>query len=214
MRRLSGFFCLLVLTACSTMLEGSTQEVTITTPGAEGARCKVVNSYFRYTINPPRTFMLERTSEPYRITCMAPGNRIKTIVIPAGYEDTAFLNASNGVIPGTAVDAASGALFAYPENIIVDFTNMKPRPMPLPDYQIMLQENPLIKGLEEFRPGVPALQRDENAPVYEMQPRDSDTYSDSFGTEEAPATPAPEAPAKPVGESFVGGTTNPPLPEK
>ncbi len=198
-RLIAVFIPVLLLSACSSVLKGATQEVTLITPGAEDARCDVENSYFRYTINTPRTFRLERTPEPYKITCMAPGNRVKTIVIPAGYEDKAFLNASNGVIPGAAVDAASGALFAYPEMIAVDFRGIRTHPSPLPDYQLMLKENPLIAGMEEFRPGVAAMQRDEQTVVQPMQRRQADSYGDAFGTMNVigsdGGTPEPAAPS-------------------
>lgn len=168
----------LFIAGCSTAIEGAHEEVTMTTPGVTGARCQVENEYFRYIINPPRTFKLERTSQPYKISCLAPGNRLKMITIKPGFEETAFWNALNGVAPGFSVDAASGALFAYESNIVIDFRGSKPSPMPLPDYQIMFQENPLLKGMEEFRPGIPALQRDENTTISPMQPRAAESYND------------------------------------
>ncbi len=207
-RRFAVLAMALLIAGCSTIYEGAHEEVTLTTPGVTGARCQVENGYFRYIINPPRTFKLERTTQPYKITCLAPGNRIKTAEIKAGYEDTAFWNALNGVIPGFSIDAVSGALFAYEHNIVVDFTGMKPSPMPLPDYQIMLQENPLMKGMEEFRPGIPALQRDENTVITPMQPRAPDSYND-FNTLDSGGSNA-----KSAAKENTGSSVPVPLPQK
>jgi hypothetical protein len=164
-------FCLAV-TACSTILEGAQESVLLTTPGAADSRCYIRNEYYFYIINPPRRFELERTSKPYSIVCIAPGNRVKTAIIPVSFEKASLYNVSNGVIPGVATDIASGAIFHYPDEIVIDFTGTKPSPMPLPAYQQMLDANPLIRGMEQFRPAIPALQSDESTQVIPLQKRD------------------------------------------
>ena len=50
-----SFFTLLTLTACSTMLDGSTQEFRVETPGVEGAMCYMLRSGFSQRIYPPQT---------------------------------------------------------------------------------------------------------------------------------------------------------------
>lgn len=232
MARLPVFVSIVLLaTGCATMIKGATQEVTITTPGVEGARCKVENDYFRYTVNPPRTFQIERTSQPYQINCVAPGNRFKTAILDRAFEETAAWNVTNGVIPGVATDATSGALFRYPDLIAIDFSDMKPQPMPLPYYQTTLAENPLIVDMEEFRPGYPALQRDRGTSASSLQRRtdipmadtDADMGSPSMGAGVSDGTGvySPSAgkvvpedaamsrvPATTGGGGFVGGTTD------
>jgi hypothetical protein len=177
--------CVLILclavTACSTIMEGSQEEILLTTPGAPGSRCYVRNEFFFYVINPPRRFEIERTSKPYNIVCVAPGNRVKTAILPVGFDRASLYNVSNGVAPGVATDLASGALFRYPDEVAIDFTGVKPHPMPLPDYQQMFEANPLMRGMEQFRPGVPALQSDQGTQIMPMEKRDPNEDSDTYG---------------------------------
>jgi len=63
-----------------------------------------------------------------------PGNREKTISMEWSGNEWGFLNVSNGVVPGVTYDVLSGAAFEYPNEIIVDFTNVPVKPYDLPDY--------------------------------------------------------------------------------
>ncbi len=180
-RLIAAFILACMLTACATMIDGSQQEVFLTTPGAPGSRCAIRNEFFLYIINPPRHFQLERTSKDYKITCLAPGNRKIDTVLPANIERDTLFNVSNGAIPGASVDLVSGALFRYPNEIIVDFTHVKPEPTPLPDYQQLLETIPLMKGMEQWRPGIPALQSDERDTVEPLQKRTPGSDDDTFG---------------------------------
>lgn len=177
--------------ACSTLEKGSLQDVTLTTPGATDTRCFVRNNRFLYVINPPRRFQVEKSDTAYIVTCLAPGNRRKTVTLPSYYDERSNQNLYNGYVPGAAVDLASGAIFHYPDQVIVDFTGVRPQRMPLPDYQIMMDENPLMRGMEDFRPGVPAVQSDENQVVEPMQKRPPGSMDDTFGTVLAPGEANP-----------------------
>jgi hypothetical protein len=75
---------------------------------------------------------------------------------------------------------------------------------------MMLQENPLMKGMEEFRPGIPALQRDENTVITPMQPRAPESYSDF----NALSNDSSGSDAKPAAKESIGSSVPVPLPQK
>jgi hypothetical protein len=83
--------------------------------------------------------------------------------------DSALLNFSNGLIPGFLYDYDSGALFKFPDVVVIDFAGIKPKPSPLPAYQRLLNENPMLMDFEEFRPGEGYLQSDRYSPVPQPQ---------------------------------------------
>lgn len=163
---------LLSVSGCARMIQGSSQDVTIETPGADGATCFIENEEFRYKIYAPQTIRMTKTVYPLNVRCLAPGNRQKTVVVPLKIQEEVFMNVVNGFVPGAWFDYESRSFYKMPEKVVVDFTDMAPTTMPLPKYDRLLHENPHLRGWEEFRPGLPALQRDlYDAPI-EMRKRD------------------------------------------
>ena len=195
-------FAVQAMSGCARIIEGSSQEVTIETPGADGATCFLENKEMRYKIYAPQTITLTKPRSPLNVRCLAPGNREKTVVVPLRFQEETFMNAANGLIPGMLYDYESNSMYKLPPVIVVDFTDMQPQPMPLPKYDRMLRENPQLRGWEEFRPGLPALQRDLYDSPVELRRREV-PVSDEMSTEgealppqaiaDEPASSAPPA---------------------
>lgn len=165
-RYLFSVLAVFFLVSCSTIVDRSTQEMRVETPGTEGAMCYLKRPGMLQKVYPPQTVRLQKTSDDIEVRCLAMGNREKTVVVESMMSDSVMLNISNGFILGALYDYDTGALFKYPELVKVDFSAMKPRAMPMPDYHKMLAKNPALLDMEEFRPGQPALQRDRyNEPV-------------------------------------------------
>lgn len=165
-RLILSFCAVFLLASCSTILDRSTQEMRVETPGAEGAMCYLKRPGMLQKVYPPQTVRLTKTSDDIEVRCLALGNREKTIMVEAMMSSNVMLNISNGFILGALYDYDTGALFKYPEVVRVDFTGTEVSAMPLPDYQKMLLKNPMLQDMEEFRPGKSALQRDRyNEPV-------------------------------------------------
>lgn len=162
----------LAVSGCARVIEGSSQDVTIETPGADGATCFIENEEFRYKTYAPQTIRMTKTIYPLTVRCLAPGNRDKTVVVPLKIQEETFMNVVNGLLPGMWYDYESRAFYKLPETIVVDFTSMAPQPMPLPKYDQLLKKNPHLRGWEEFRPGQPALQRDLYDEAIEMRRRE------------------------------------------
>jgi len=100
-----------------------------------------------------------------------PGNRKKTITVAVLASESMFYNVFNGLVPGLLYDHNSGAMFKYPDLIEVDFTDVPSKVRPLPAYQRLLRENPMLAEVEEFRSGASALQRDRDWPVQRLKKR-------------------------------------------
>lgn len=131
-----AMFATLTLGACSTVTEGSQQQITFETVGAVDAICEInqgANDY-QYQVRPPQTIWVKKTRRDLNIECVAPGNRKASKVVETDVAATTFLNVFNGVLPGAAYDAESGAIFKYPDKIVIDFTSEVAKPNPLPSY--------------------------------------------------------------------------------
>lgn len=187
---------ILAVSGCGRMIDGSTQRMTIETPGANGAACFIENEEFRYKIYAPQTITITRSFYPLNVRCLAPGNRQKIVTIAPKVNEHTFMNAVNGFVPGMALDYNSRAFYKFPEHVVVDFTDMAPGPMPSPHYDRLLQDHPELRGWEEFRPGMPAPQRD----LYDEVPTLQRRFVPSDITVDAnPAAPEPQpAPAAPA----------------
>lgn len=205
-RYISLMFCLLLVTSCAYVKDGSIKPLTIKTPGAHDAICYAYVNGFRYRFKPPQTMNVGKSKEDLIVECHAPGNRQRTVVIEPTLSDSAKQNIFTGVVPGMAWDSASGALYAYPDTVYVDFTNMPTSPEALP-----AQNNPDIRqpeeyDLEEFRSKQPRLNSDkyiQNSPIQERQVQEP-----IFQTYEQ-AAPPPEPTIEPISMGTLTGAIGP-----
>ena len=161
-----------LLASCSTVMDGQIQDVTIEAKGATNVLCYMQNSDFSFRFYPPQTLKVSRSSDPYTIRCLAPGNREKTIVVEPKINDDTYLNAANlGV--GAVIDHASAAMYELPDKIVISFEGMEPTGYEQPAYNTFLDQNPHLKGVEEFRPGQPALMRDAGKETNALELRET-----------------------------------------
>lgn len=166
---------LALLPGCSSVIDKSTQKITIKTPGANESFCYIDNGEVKYKANPPQPLLITKTSHVMEVRCLADGWREKTLMIEPGIADNFGYNALNLFIPGALIDDHTGAMYQYPEVVVVDFTFIDPQPAPLPAYQKTIEDNPDIHNMEEFRSGWAALQSDRREEIPEMRRR---TYTD------------------------------------
>ena len=184
---------LLFLSSCAYVLDKQIQDITVLTPGAEDTVCYVYVEGLRYKVHPPETVNISKSNQDLIVDCLAPQNRRRKVVIEPALSDHEYLNATNAGT-GAVWDYAANAMFTYPDVIEVDFTSARTMPESMP-----AQNNPDIKQpeeyrLEEFRPGLPALNSDrgaEQTPILKrrrMVP--SENYTDGGITPyEGPGTP-------------------------
>jgi len=125
---------LLALAACASVVSGQTQTVTMTTPGAEHAMCRLNTGGNLYDAYTGQTIRVRRSPQNMIINCVASGNREKTVSMEWSGNEWGFLNVSNGVVPGVTYDILSGAAFEYPNELVVDFRDVPVRAYDLPEY--------------------------------------------------------------------------------
>lgn len=161
----------LLLASCSTVIDGQIQDVTIETAGADNTLCYMQNREFSFRFYPPQTLKVTKSSDPYTIRCLAPGNREKTLVVEPKVSDNVFWNATN-VGTGVPVDHLSAAMYELPDKIVINFEGMPAGGYSQPGYNQFFDKNPHLKGMEEFRAGQAALLRDIDAPTTTLQKRE------------------------------------------
>lgn len=190
----------LSVTGCARAIDGSTQDITIETPGADGSNCYIENQEFRYRTFAPQTIKITRSFYPLNVRCLAPGNREKTVVVQPEIQSSTYWNALNGFIPGMMMDYNSRAFYKFPPVVVVDFTDMKPQPMPVPHYDKVFKENPELRGWEEWRPGRAAIESDLRDAPQSLTPRAMPGAEGADAEVLAPPlTPPPPALAEPMG---------------
>lgn len=153
--------CAPLLASCSTITNGSTQQVSFKTVGADDAYCDILigaNDY-KYSVRPPQTAWIQRSRKPMFITCTAPGNRIANAMIESGVANTTYLNT---LTVGTTlpIDAATGAMYAYPDEVVIDFSSSLAKEQPLPSYENKGAFDPKTREIEYMGHDTPALPSD------------------------------------------------------
>ena len=118
--KITAFLSLLGLASCASMFEASTQRVRILTPGVVGADCRLENDDYAFQIYTPDVVTLERSYMPLTAVCQADGYETRIAEIPVHVNRETYLNAFNGVLPGTLYDAGARTLPEYPDPIIIE----------------------------------------------------------------------------------------------
>ncbi len=214
-RKISIAALALLLTAgCATVFEGETQNITIQTPGAGQAVCLLTRPGNHTRVWAPTTVKITKSRGPLVVDCLAQGNREKILIVRPGTPKSYNDNAANAMI-GAAYDYETDAMYIYPDRIVIDFTNVPPSPMPLPDYQKMLAEYPELKGMDVTRPGFAALPSDRMEAIQMLQkrgPEDIQDYSLLEGAAGGAVVAGAPGPADTNNSSAPAGTSVGPAP--
>lgn len=112
---------LAMLSACATLVNGSSQNVTVSTnpPGASctldrvGARVGAISAT-------PGSVRLDKSKNDLSVTCAKDGYQTATVAHPPSFSGATFGNIIAGGVIGVVVDAASGANYSYPDDIRLD----------------------------------------------------------------------------------------------
>lgn len=151
-----------LLASCSTAIEGSTQQVSFKTVGADDAFCNVqtgTNDY-RYDVRPPQSLWVQKSRKPMFVSCTAPGNRVQNVTVESEVAGTTFLNSLNAGLGG-GWDATSGAMYKYPDEVIIDFSVVPAQGQVLPSYMNYGALPAKDQGIEYLGPDEPSLPTDK-----------------------------------------------------
>jgi hypothetical protein len=116
----------ILLPGCATLFEGTSQSVTIETDPS-GADC----TFDRHgthigQVNPtPGSIHVDKSKDDLSVQCKHVGYLPATVTESSKFQGTTFGNIVAGGLVGVVVDAASGANFAYPNDVKI---NMAPDP--------------------------------------------------------------------------------------
>ena len=114
-------FPLAMLLACATLVNGSRQNVTVST-NPPGASCTLDRVGARVGAIPatPGSVRVDRSKNDVSVTCAKDGYPTATVAHPPSFGAATFGNIIAGGVIGVVVDAASGANYTYPEDIRTD----------------------------------------------------------------------------------------------
>ena len=128
------FFLILplaALSACATVVNGSSQTVTVsTTP--PGANCTLdrIGAHVAAISSTPGSVRLDKSKNELTVTCTKEGFRTAHLSYSPSFSGWTFGNLVAGGVVGVVVDAASGANYAYPKDIRIDMARDQPPALP------------------------------------------------------------------------------------
>lgn len=162
--RIALLSTVLALSACASYSDTPNQRIQVLTPGATHARCVLATQYTRMVVYPPQDGFIRRMQEPLKVTCQAPGNREKTIVVKAKINGAAYGNVATAGV-GAVYDQISGALYEYPSPIYVDFMNTRAGGQGMPAYHARDTVSPFDQVNENSRRSVTPVESGGAKPV-------------------------------------------------
>jgi len=108
-----------VLFGCATIVEGTTQSVSVNTAPEQGAQCALVNSEGTWYVTTPGTTTVHKTKTDLDVTCTKAGFQNGHVVAYSHFGATTAANVIAGGVIGAGVDAFSGANYHYDSPISV-----------------------------------------------------------------------------------------------
>jgi hypothetical protein len=114
------FACAALLVGCASIVKGTTQQVTLSTPGVPGASCTLVSEGIgTKTVQTPATLVLDKSQHNVAVTCKKACYQDGVGIISSSTEGMAAGNIIAGGVIGLGIDAATGAMNKYnPDNQI------------------------------------------------------------------------------------------------
>ncbi len=107
-------FGALQLSACASIIKGSTAAINVTSPPVTGANCVLSSGQGNWQLTTPASVTVERSKEDIQVRCTKDGYQDATAIIPSNFEGWTVGNLIFGGIIGVGVDAATGAMNDYP----------------------------------------------------------------------------------------------------
>ncbi len=121
MQRFAALALMALLPACATVVEGTSDTVTLSTTPA-GATCTVDRNGERVgaVAATPGSLRLSKSRHDLNVTCTKEGYQLATTTASSRFTGATFGNILAGGVVGVVVDAASGANNRYPPDVRLD----------------------------------------------------------------------------------------------
>lgn len=110
------------LSACASITKGTSQSVSINTSPVQGANCTLQAPSGTWTVVSPGAVTIPRTKHDITVTCEKTGYQAGIGTLKSGTQLMTAGNLILGGVIGLGVDAATGAMNDYPEQITVTLT--------------------------------------------------------------------------------------------
>ena len=88
-------------------------------PPAAGAHCSLVNTEGTWYLDTPGNATVHKTKNDLVVTCTKDGFKEASVKITPHFNGATVGNVLAGGIIGIGIDAATGANYNYPENVVV-----------------------------------------------------------------------------------------------
>lgn len=111
------------MTGCSTIANGKNQAVNFSTGAVEGADCLVTggrDGALREEFQTPAKVQIRRAKTAIDVECNKVGYQTATRTVESQMEGTTAGNVVVGGFVGLGVDAMTGAMFKYPDTIMIE----------------------------------------------------------------------------------------------
>ena len=121
MKKLGLGLCLGLLVGCSTLTTGTTQTVSVITPGAEGASCELTSPEVGViNVITPAQVVLSKSQHSVKVMCRKECFTDGMGLINSNFEEMTAGNLLIGGVVGVAVDASSGAMNKYDPHVQIE----------------------------------------------------------------------------------------------
>jgi hypothetical protein len=108
------------LSGCASIVGGTNQSVSVSTPPVKGAKCTLKNEKGEwYVAKTPGSVVVHRAYGPLNIDCKKSGYVETQKAVKSNTKAMALGNVVFGGVVGVGVDAATGAAYDYPQAIVV-----------------------------------------------------------------------------------------------
>ena len=123
---------LALLSACATLVNGTSQTVTVSTtpPGASCTLDRMGTRIGAISVT-PGSVRIDKSKNDLAVTCAKDGFQTATVAHAPSFGGATFGNIVAGGVIGVVVDAASGANYSYPDDIRVDMAASVPSLPPM-----------------------------------------------------------------------------------
>ena len=121
------------LSGCATIIQGTTENVSVNSLPEQGASCTLKNSEGTWYLTTPGSTTVHKTKHDLTVDCTKAGFPDGHYLAKAHFGGTTFGNIIAGGAIGIGIDAASGANFYYKSPITVTLgatTTSEPAPAP------------------------------------------------------------------------------------
>lgn len=115
-------FCLIssTLTGCASIVNGTSESVSVQTSPEEGAKCSLTNNKGQWFVSDtPGSVTVHRSYQPLTVDCQKDGYANAETKVESKTKGMLFGNVVFGGVIGAGVDAGDGAAYDYPVNIMV-----------------------------------------------------------------------------------------------